>query len=310
MRKHLFLFLVVIFGLLIPEKGASQIDSLIGKYKLSELNGINYDGFVLLPDSKAVLLKIYTKKFLFNHELPKDSLTLFFNPGLVKIKEFPVEISLLQPIAVKWEMKEGKLIIQDQDLKAVFRRFKTSFVTEESQIVDFSNPDHLPMYYQIEKWGSKGQILSKLKVWTYNKDHIPSNFDLYEYTEEIPQTIILRTADSSFLDTVRFEFGKGSQEIILESKSLKPKNNLFSNYELNRSSLTGYFYNTQHGYEYTYYHPKEITEVYEGSKFLLKREAWYEEGERSGKWLYYDKKGRLVKTEIYKKGELKKTIEN
>ncbi|MEZ4938842.1 MAG: hypothetical protein R2799_14735 [Crocinitomicaceae bacterium] len=308
MMKHFCILFIFLNSLLNHIYG--QTDSLWGKYKLTEFNGINYEGFALLPDSKAILLKVYTKKFLYDHDLPKDSLTLVFNPGIKKITEFPAELSLVQPILVRWKMENKKLILMDGELQTVFRWYKTSFVADESQIMDFRITDKAPMYYQIERWDSSGQPISKMKVFTFNGDHIPSNFDYYEFFASMPKQVILRTSDDSYRDTIWFEKGKGRKEIVLASKSLKPKNNFFSNFELNKKRLAGYFYNTRHGYEYTYYHPDEIMDTYVGKKFLLKCEAWYERGEKHGKWLYYDTKGNLVKTEIWKKGQLSKTIPN
>lgn len=286
----------------------SQADSLWGKYKLTEVNGVNYEGFALMPDSKAVLLKVYSNRFLYDHELPKDSLTIQFNPGLKKVNQFPVELSLVQPIEVKWLMDGDTLKIIDGDLSVSFRKFKTSYIVSASQIDGFTNSES-PMYFQVERWDANARPISKLNILTKNKDQIPSNYDYYEYFEKMPEKVILQSVQGDYSDTLEFEGGNGSKILQLDSKSVKPKNNLFSNYELNRKRLAGYFYNTIHGYEYIYYHPTEIDGIYSGKKFLLKREGWFELGVKHGKWLYYDKTGNLIKMEIWKKGELKKTKE-
>ncbi len=285
-----------------------QLDSLWGKYKLAEPNGENYEAFVLLPENKAVLLKVYSKKFLFANELPKDSLTLIFNPGLDQVSEFPIEFSLAQAISAKWKYKEDTLYLIDNNLHVSFRKFKTSYAVAESQIAGFTNSE-TPLYYQSERWNQFNEPITKLNVLTSGNSQIPGNFDLYEYRTKTPKYVIIESVDGTYRDSLYFKNGKGKHVVKIKDKSLKRKNNLFSNFELNRKRVAGYFYNQVHGYEYTYYAPEEITEIYEGKKFLLKREAWYEQGVEHGKWLYYDKKGHLVKTEIWKKGELKKTIE-
>lgn len=286
----------------------SQVD-LWGKYKLSEPNGTNYEGFALFSDGEAVFLKVYQQKFLYHNELPTDSLTLHFNPGVEKVTEFPAELSLVQPIKATWKFEDDSLYLYEGDLKVVFRRFKTGWIVSESQISGFLHPEYLPMYYLFEGYDKKGDLNAKLKILDFNKDQIPNNYDRYDFYSEMPQIVKIKDESGSLIDSLYFSKGKGEKVITVQSKSCRGKKNEFSNYELNRKSLTGYYQTTIHGYQYLYYHPSEIEETYTGKKFLLKLESWYELGQKHGKWLYYDKKGNLIKTEVWKKDKLVKTID-
>jgi hypothetical protein len=300
------LFSIIITLYLFPVLGQSD---LWGKYKLAEPNGTNYEGFALYADGEAVFLKVFSQKFLFHNELPSDSLSLIFNPGIKDVSTFPVSLQLVQPIKAKWALIKDSLFLYEEDLKVRFRKYKTSYVVAESQIAGFINAE-TPMYFKFIGFDENGIQNSKLNVMTSNKDQIPSNYDLFEYFTEIPEVILIKTTDSTLIDSLNFPHGKGEKIIFIDSKVSRGKDNVFSNFQLNKKSQVGYFYNEKHGYEYSFYNPSEIDQIITGKKFLLKREAWYEQGVNHGKWLYYDKKGSLTKTEIWKKGKLVKTIEN
>lgn len=309
MKQQKTLICLFLISVLVPISSlGQQLDSLWGKYLMTEPNGENYEGFVLLPKSEAILLKVFSQKFLYAKDLPKDSLSLVFNPGLNKVKEFPIELSLIQPIKAKWSFENDSLSIQDGYLNVRFRKFRTGYVVSESQVAGFTNVE-APIYYQSERWNRNHERISKLNILTRNSSQLPSNYDLYEFRSDMPQTIIIKTEDGTYKDSLYFSNGEGKKELLIANKYLKRKDNVYSNFELNRVRLAGYFYDQVHGYEYTYYHPNEINETYVGKKFLLKCEAWYELGVKHGKWIYYKPNGEIEKTEIWKKGELKKTIQ-
>jgi len=297
-KFFLFLFFFTIFSF-------SQAE-MYGKYKLAEPTGNHYEGFALFSEGKAVLLKVFTKKYLFHKELPQDSLSLFFNPGISDIKEFPVELNLVQTIEANWKMIGDTLVLSEGNSKVKFRKYLTSFIVSESQMSGFTASDPL-MYYKFQGYDNNNRVNSKLNLLSSNQDEIPSNYDLYEFFSDVPQVILIKIPDGSLIDSIYFEYGVGEITITVASKASRGKDNVFSNYELNRKRLSGYFYNEIHGYEYLYYHPKEISETIVGKKFLLKREGWYEQGVKHGKWMYYSEIGGLTTVEIWKKGELKST---
>lgn len=284
----------------------SQTD-LLGKYKLAEANGVNYEGFALFDKGEAVFLKVYSKRFLYDNELPKDSLSLFFNPKLAEVSTFPIDLQLAQAIKGRWELLNDTLVLYENKLTVKFRKYKTSWAVAESQISGFISTEPM-LYYKFQGYNQAKELNSSLNIMSLNKDQIPSNFDLFEYFTDIPKTVLIKTSEGMLIDSLAFENGIGSKEIIVKSKANRGKDNLFCNYQLNKKRQAGYFFNEIHGYEYTFYHPKEITETYVGKNFLLKCEAWYEQGVKHGKWLYYDKVGNLTKTEVWKKGKLVKSF--
>jgi len=78
--------------------------------------------------------------------------------------------------------------------------------------------------------------------------------------------------------------------------------------EPHTKSVTGYFFRQKHGREVTYYTIREISDtVITGRMTRIKSIGHWRLGKKHGRWNYYSTTGELVKTERWKRGELKWT---
>ena len=74
-------------------------------------------------------------------------------------------------------------------------------------------------------------------------------------------------------------------------------------------SKCSYINNLKQGKEIVYYEVWELKGECIDNAQRIKMTGSWNKGKKEGEWKYYDVNGRLIRTEIYKKGKLKETIQ-
>ena len=152
-----------------------------------------------------------------------------------------------------------------------------------------------PKYYQllVLNGNDSTEILNGLRV--------PPNCEEYFETCKYPQS-------SEYISCYN-DFYSNQNDSVAVDTIYTTSDYEFHNYQ-NIIWECQYFFQLKNGFEIGYYSLSELSGYCRKDNGIVKYEGEWKMGKKIGKWKYYNKEGVLVKTEIYKKGVLKKTVPN